>query len=179
ERCHRAEAVMGLGEQGGIATGKAGPDLAVFVGAGARGDVVEDDAGGLARLCRPVGVSRGDKIGLALQDHAVVEHLQPVGGKRGPRRGDVDDHLGGAGRGRTFGRAGAFDDAVVDHAVGSKEIARQVDVFGRDPHPPVMLLAESVVTSSRSAMVRTSIQACGTATTTLALPKPSWSINST
>jgi hypothetical protein len=30
-----------------------------------------------------------------------------------------------------------------------------------------------VVTSSRSAMVRTSIQACGTATTTLALPKPS------
>src|SRR5476651_1833913 len=36
-----------------------------------------------------------------------------------------------------------------------------------------------VVTSSRSAMVRTSIQACGTATTTLALPKPRLSINST
>src|SRR3954449_13425000 len=36
-----------------------------------------------------------------------------------------------------------------------------------------------VVTSSRSAMVRTSIQACGTATTTLALPKPSGSISKT
>src|SRR5260370_1412826 len=34
-------------------------------------------------------------------------------------------------------------------------------------------------TSSRSAMVRTSIQACGTATTTLALPKPRLSIKST
>ncbi len=35
-----------------------------------------------------------------------------------------------------------------------------------------------MATSSRSAMVRTSIQACGTATTTLALPKPRPSISS-
>ncbi len=36
-----------------------------------------------------------------------------------------------------------------------------------------------VATSSRSAMVRTSIQACGTATTTVAKPKPSPSISTT
>src|SRR2546421_299055 len=37
----------------------------------------------------------------------------------------------------------------------------------------------AVATSSRSAMLRTSIQACGTATTTLAKPKPSPSITTT
>ena len=37
----------------------------------------------------------------------------------------------------------------------------------------------AVATSSRSAMLRTSIQACGTATTTLAKPKPSPSISTT
>ena len=38
---------------------------------------------------------------------------------------------------------------------------------------------KAVATSSMSAMLRTSIQACGTATTTLAWPKPSGSISTT
>ena len=46
-------------------------------------------------------------------------------------------------RRRTFGRAGALDDAVVDDAVGGEECPGEIDVFGRDPHPPVMLRAES------------------------------------
>src|SRR5437660_332228 len=41
------------------------------------------------------------------------------------------------------------------------------------------LSRNAVATSSRSAMLRTSIQACGTATTTLAWPKPSASISTT
>ena len=50
--------------------------------------------------------------------------------------------LGGAGGRRAFGRARAFDDAVVDDAVLREEGARQVHVFGRHPHLAVMGLAE-------------------------------------
>jgi len=40
-------------------------------------------------------------------------------------------------------RAGALDDAVIDDAMGGKERPGEVDVFGRYPHPPVMLGAEA------------------------------------
>ena len=70
--------------------------------------------------------------------------------------------------GAPFGGAEAFDDAVVDHAVLGEEAAREVHVFGGDPHAAVACRRNAVATSSRSAMLRTSIQACGTATTTLA-----------
>ena len=65
-------------------------------------------------------------------------HLQPVGGERRAGGGDVDDQLGGAGGRRAFGRAEALDDAVVDDAVLREEVARQVHVFGRDPHLAVV-----------------------------------------
>ena len=117
ERRNHAEPVMRLGQQCGVAAGKTGPHFAVFAGAGAGGDVIENDARGFAGLARPVGVARGDEVGLAAQDHAVVEHLEAVGGERRAGGGDVDDHLGGADRRRAFGGAGAFDDAVIDDAV--------------------------------------------------------------
>ena len=122
ERSLDAEPAVGLSEQGRVALPEAGPDLAVFVGPGPCGDVVEDDAGGLAGLRRPVGFLRGDQIGLAAQDHAVVEHPQTIGGERRARRGDVDDQLGAAGRRRTFGRACALDDAVIGDAVAWKKL---------------------------------------------------------
>ena len=112
--------------------------------------------------------ARGDEVGLRAQDHAVVDHLEPVGGERGAGRGDVDDHFRGAGGRRAFGGAGAFDDAVVDDAVLGEKAARQVGVFGGEPHLALVRSRNAVATSSRSAMLRTSIQACGTATTTLA-----------
>ena len=77
---------------------------------------------------------RSDEIGLRAQDHAVVEHLQRVGGERRAGRGDVDDQFGGAGGRRALGRAQAFDDAIVGDAVLGEKPARQIDVFGRDPH---------------------------------------------
>jgi len=83
------------------------------------------------------------EVGLAAQDHAVVEHLEAVGGERRAGGGDIDDHLGGAHRRRAFGGAGAFDDPVIDDAVRRKERPRQVDILGRDPHPPIVLGAES------------------------------------
>ena len=91
---------------------------------------------------RPSGGARGDEIGLRAQDDAVVDDFEPVGGKRRAGGGDVDDQLGGAGRRRAFGRAGAFDDAIIDDAVLGKEAAREVDVFGGDPHLAVVLEAE-------------------------------------
>src|SRR6185312_8449578 len=66
---------------------------------------------------RPVSLARDVKLRLALQDDAILEHAQRIGGKRGARRGDVDDQVGGAGGGRCFGGAGALDDAIFDHAV--------------------------------------------------------------
>ena len=83
-----------------------------------------------ARHVAPVGVARGHEVGLAAQDHAVVEHLEAVGVERGAGGGDVDDHLGSSDRRRAFRGAGAFDDAVVDDAVRSKKTAGQVDVLG-------------------------------------------------
>ena len=112
---------MRFAQQRIVAAGKAGADFAIFAGAGARGDVVEDDTRGFARLIRPVGVARGHQIGLAAQDHAVIEHLQAVGGERRTGRCDIDDHLGGTDRRCTLGRTGALDDAVVDDAVGGEE----------------------------------------------------------
>ncbi len=44
------------------------------------------------------------------------------------------DQLGGAGSGRTFGGARAFDDAVIDDAMFGKEAARESGVFGGEPH---------------------------------------------
>ena len=105
--------------------------------------MIEDHARSLMRLVRPVGIARCHKIGLAAQDHTVVEHLQAVGGKRRTGRRDIDDHLRSADRWRAFSRAGALDDAVVDDAMGSKECPGEVDVFGGHPHPPVMLRAEA------------------------------------
>ena len=69
-------------------------------------------------------------------------HLEPVGGERRAGGGDVDDHFGGAGGGRAFGGAGAFDDAVVDDAVVGKERAGQIGVFGGEPHLAFVLEAE-------------------------------------
>ena len=86
--------------------------------------------------------ARGDEVRLRAQDDAVIDHLQPVGRERRAGGGDVDDQLGGAGRRRAFGRAEAFDDAVVDDAVRGEEIARQVHVFGGDAHLAVVREAE-------------------------------------
>ena len=85
---------MGLGKQRGVACAKAGADLPVFAGARPGRNMIQDDARGLAGLARPVGVPRGHEVVLAAQDDAVIEHLETVGGKRGPRRRDIDDHFG-------------------------------------------------------------------------------------
>ena len=66
------------------------------------------------------------------QHDAVVEDFQRVGRKRRTRRGDVHDDLGRARSRRAFGRAQAFDDAVVGEAMAGEEAAGQVDVFGGD-----------------------------------------------
>jgi len=77
---------MGLGKQRGVASLETGADFPVFAGAGAGGDVIQDDARGLAGLARPVGILCCHEVGLAAQDDAVVEHLETVGGKGCPRR---------------------------------------------------------------------------------------------
>src|SRR4051794_41676001 len=41
----------------------------------------------------------------------------------------------------------SLDDAVVDHSVGGKEGAGEIDVFGRDPHPAVMLRPNTSIRS--------------------------------
>ncbi len=105
--------------------------------------MVENDARGLAGVVVPISLARGDQIGLAFQHHAIIEHAQAVGGQRRAGGGDVDDQLGGADRGRALGGAGAFHNPVVDDAVRGEEVAGQVDVFGRDPHPPVVLGTEA------------------------------------
>ena len=106
-----------------VQAGKARAHLAVSLGALLRGDAVEQEAGGLALRRVPGGRPRGDEIGLRAQDHAVLDHLEPVGGERRAGGGDVDDQFGGAGGRRAFGRAGALDDAVVDDAVLGEEAA--------------------------------------------------------
>ena len=90
----------------------------------------------------PVGRARRDQIGLRAQDHAVLDHLEPVGGERRAGRRDVDDEFGGAGGRRGLGRARAFHDPVVGDAMRGKEIAREVHVFGGEPHLALVLEAE-------------------------------------
>ena len=96
----------------------------------------------LALFAGPGRGACGDEIGLRAQDDAVLDHFQSVGGKRGARRGDIDDHFGGAGRRRALGGAGAFDDAIVDHAMRGEEVARQIGVFGGEPHLALVLETE-------------------------------------
>ncbi len=67
--------------------------------------LIEDHTGKIAFVLAPDGVSRRYQICLRTQDGAVFHDFQAVGGKRRAARRDVDDHLGGAGRGRPFGRA--------------------------------------------------------------------------
>ena len=128
----------------------------------------------LALAPRPIRRrARRDQVGLRAQDHAVVDHLERVGGERRAGRGDVDDQLGGAGRRRAFGRARAFDDAVVGDAVLREKSRVRFTYLVASRILRSCLSRNAVATSSRSAMLCTSIQACGTATTTLAWPKPS------
>ena len=56
ERRDHAVPVVGFGQQRGVAALKTGTHFAVLAGAGACRNVVEDDARGLARLARPVGL---------------------------------------------------------------------------------------------------------------------------
>ena len=125
-----------------VAAGKARAHFAECARARLRRDAVEHDARGTRARRAPVGRARRHQVGLRAQDHAVLDHLEPVGGERRARRGDVDDQLGGAGRRRALGRARAFDDPVVGDAVRGEEIARQVHVFGGEPHLAVVLEAE-------------------------------------
>ncbi len=84
-----------------------------FVPQGLRGKPVEDDARKITLGLSPGCSARCHQIRLRAQNCAVLDDLEAVGGKGRTGRGDVDDHLGGAGRGRAFGRAGAFDNAIV------------------------------------------------------------------
>ena len=103
-----------------------------------RRDAVEDETRGFDLAVAPVRAARGDKIGLRAQHDAVVDDFQRIGGKRRAGGRDVDDHLGGAGRRCAFGRAEAFHDPVIGDAMRREEGARQVHIFGRDPHLAVM-----------------------------------------
>ena len=142
ERGLDAEFLLGGGEQRIVAAGKARAHLAEGGGPAIGGDAVEHEARGLALGSAPGRGAGGDEIGLRAQDYAILDHLEAVRGERRAGRGDVDDQLGGAGGGRAFGRAGALDDAVIDDPVLGEEAARQIDVFGRDPHAAVVLEAE-------------------------------------
>ncbi len=119
-------------------------------------------------------VSDATKFALGPQDHAIVEDFERIRCERAAGRGDIDDQLRRAGRGGAFGRAEAFDNTIVGDVALGEKMPREIDVFGRDTHPLARVGREkATATSSRSAMVRTSIHACGTATMTLAWPKPS------
>ncbi len=121
----------------------------------------------------PFGAQAGGQLGLALQDQAVGQDLQAVGRQGRAGGGDVDDQLRRARRRRAFGGAAGFDDAVVDDPVAGEEGAGLDQVFGRHPQPPAGAGQIGGGTSSTSAMVSTSIQLCGAATTRSARPKPS------
>ena len=143
ERRDHAEARLGFGQQRVVAAGKARAHLAIGARPRLRGDRGRACGAPVSRSAvAPGRAARGHEIGLRAQDGAVVDDLQAVGGERRAGGGDVDDQLGGARRRRAFGRARAFDDAVIDDAVGGEEIARQVHVFGRDPHLAVVAQPE-------------------------------------
>ena len=97
-------------------------------------------AGG-ARRAVPVGGQRGGQLRLAFQDRAVFQHLQAIGRQRRAGGGDVHDRFGGAGGGRAFGGAGAFDDAIIADARMREKAARQLRIFGGDAQPAAMALA--------------------------------------
>ena len=85
-----------------------------------------------------MGFQRGRELRLALQDNAVVENLQIIRRQRGACGGDVDNRFRRAGRRRAFGRAKAFDNAVIGDAVCRKEAARQPGIFGGNAKAAVM-----------------------------------------
>jgi len=60
-------------------------------------------------ITRP-GATVGTQNGLKVLDDGVTAQPANLVGQRRARRGDIDDQFGGADRGRTLGRAGAFDD---------------------------------------------------------------------
>jgi hypothetical protein len=88
-----------------VAAGKARAHLAEGPRARLRGDAVEHEARGLPLARAPIRRAGGDQIRLRAQHHAIVDHLERIRGERSTGRGDVDDQLGGAGRGRAFGSA--------------------------------------------------------------------------
>ena len=142
ERRLHAEATLGLGEQRFVAAGKAGAHLAKRARPRLRRDAVEHPARDRALGRPPAGGARRDQIRLRAQDHAIVDHLERVGGKRRARGGDVDDELGSAGRGRRLGGARALHDPIVGDAVPGKEVARKIHVFGRHAHLALVLETE-------------------------------------
>ena len=84
---------------------------------GRLGQAVENGLAQAERVLGPLRATRGEEMGLRLQDQAILKHLQMIGGERGAGRGDVDDQLRRAGRGRSFRGADAFHDAVAGDAV--------------------------------------------------------------
>ena len=66
-----------------------------------------------------------------------------VGAQRRAGRGDVDDDVGQTRRRRALGGAQALDDAVnLDAVLLREELLGEPPVFGGDPQPPAMALAE-------------------------------------
>ena len=125
-----------------VPAAKSCADLAEGPRARLRRDTIKDHACKIAFVLAPCGVSCCHQIGLRTQDRAVFHDFQAVRGERCAACRNVDDHLSGAGRGRPFGRTRAFHDAVVDDAVRGKEVAREIDVLGRNPHLAVMVMTE-------------------------------------
>ncbi len=131
-----------------------------------RRDARENDAGGFAATRTSIGANRRHEIGLRAQNRAVVENFERIGDKRRAGRRNVDDELGLARRRRALGRPKALDDAVIGDMPRGEKAPGQMDIFCGDAHPLAAPRPEAAATSSRSAMVFTSIHARGTATTT-------------
>src|SRR5262249_34948544 len=96
ERGLDAETLLRLGDERVVAAGEAGAHLAERARARLRRDAIEHAARGFALGRAPFGRARRDQVRLRAQDHAVVEHLEAIGGERCARGRDVDDELGGA-----------------------------------------------------------------------------------
>ncbi len=73
---------------------------------------------------------------LALQDQAVGQGPQAVGGQGRAGGGDIDDQFGGPGSRGPLGRAAGVHDAVVGDAVAREEGPGQHSVLGRHPQAP-------------------------------------------
>src|SRR6185437_12207939 len=89
------------------------------------GEAVENGLSRGERTLGPLRATRGEEMGLRLQDQAILKHLQMIGGERGAGRGDVDNQLSRACRRRSFRGADAFKDAVAGDADTGKETPRQ------------------------------------------------------